>query len=349
MRLLLLLVACDNSSHLLQQHEVTAAGELLAPGGTLREAGWSRRMLQTWDASKVNDASKLRQWDFFTVQSDSAAVNLTLTDLGFIQLASVGVVDYAKSAKHDASLFKGGGDVLALSGALEGDASLTAGGVTAMHFHTSGDTTQIDFSIPMSLLGEAAQGSFTIHRRPTLEYLSLATPFAGDPHQFFFEQKLEGMTADGTVTVGGSSWTFSSASAVMDWGRGQWPQSATWRWAGASGVSGGKTLSFNLGEGFGDDTHGTENLIVYDDVAHKLGRVSWTHGDDPLADWSFHGDGVSLVLHPVAKETGGLDFGAKYSHLKKGYGTFSGTLTVDGLTLAVDNLDGFAEEEELAW
>jgi hypothetical protein len=28
-----------------------------------------------------------------------------------------------------------------------------------------------------------------------------------------------------------------------------------------------------------------------------------------MADWTFSGSGVSLTLHPAAKEMGGLDFG----------------------------------------
>src|SRR5207248_3824070 len=172
--------------------------------------------------------------------------------------------------------------------------------------------------------------------------------FDGDPHQFFYEQKQEGLVANGTLTVGSSTWTFDNAGAVMDWGRGQWPQKVHWRWAG--GWSGGaQPFAFNLGNGFGDDTRGTENLVIIGTTAHKLGEVTWSHGDDPLSDWTFSGDGVSLTLHPAAKETGGLDFGTKYSHLKKGYGTFDGSFTVDGMTLSVDGAAGFAEEEDLAW
>jgi hypothetical protein len=348
MRWLWLLVACGSSPHVLAQHEVTSAGDLLTSDGTLREAGWSRQMLQTWDPARVHDKSFLRQWDFFSLQSDTAAVNLTLTDLGFVQLASVGVIDIPASTSHSAEEFKGsGGDTLTLGTDLSGTSSLVVSGTSVMSFVTNGDT-RIDFAIPASLLGEAAQGSLVIHR-PAQEFLSLATPFSGDSHQFFYEQKIEGLTADGTVTIGSSSWSFNAAPAVEDWGRGQWPQQVTWRWAGGSGSAGGQPISFNLGEGFGDDTRGTENLIVVNGVAHKLAEVSWSHGDDPLADWSFSGGGVSLTLHPAAKESGGLDFGTKYSHLKKGYGTFQGTVSVDGLSLTLEGVTGFAEEEQLAW
>jgi hypothetical protein len=356
--LALLLGACEEPSgpRPLAQHEVTAAGPLLTSDGKLREPGWAQRQLFSWDAALVHDKTKLRQWDFFTISNESAAVNLTLTDLGFVQLASVGVVDFATSAKHEARLFKGSGtDQFTLSPAVEGSASLQADGAAtpALRFVTTADRTDVTIDIPESLLGEAAQGSFTIQRRPQMPYLSLATPFTEDPFQFFFEQKIAGMTADGSVTVGTGSWTFSGAEAVMDWGRGQWPQQVTWRWGGGSGTAGGSSVALNLGEGFGDDTSGTENLLVYGDVAHKLGRVSWKHtAGDPMQDWTFaSSDGrVALVLHPTAQEIGGLDFGSKFSKLEKAYGTFSGTVALDdGTKLTLDGVAGFAEEQKLAW
>jgi hypothetical protein len=341
---------------MLAQHEVTASGALLDGSGRLREPGWAQRQLQTWDPTLVQDKSKLRQWDFFTISSATAAVNLTLTDLGFVQLASVGVVDFATSAKHEAMLFKGAGtDQFTLSTAVEGSASLVADGAPApaLRFVTTADRTEVEIAIPESLLSEAASGSFTITRRPQMPYLSLATPFAEDPFQFFFEQKIQGMSADGMVTVGAGSWTFTSAEAVMDWGRGQWPQKVTWRWGGGSGLSGGATVALNLGEGFGDDTRGTENLLVHGDTAHKLGRVSWQHtAGDPMKAWTFSSsDGrVQLVLHPIAQETGGLDFGAKFSKLEKAYGTFAGTVALDdGTKISFDGVAGFAEEQNLAW
>jgi hypothetical protein len=215
----------------LAQHEITQAGALLDGEGRLREPGWSRRQLLDWNASAVHDPARLRQWDFFTVENQAVAVNLTLTDLGFAQLGSVGVVELATGATHQSSLFKSFGDQLTLSAAVEGSASLTPAGAAspAISFATSSDTSTLTIDIPASLLGAAASGRFTIHRRPAMQYLSLATPFSQDPHFFFYEQKIPGQTADGTLTVGAQSWSFAadSAVAVMDWGRGEWPSSAT--------------------------------------------------------------------------------------------------------------------------
>ena len=139
----------------------------------------------------------------------------------------------------------------------------------------------------------------------------------------------------------------------MDWGRGEWPAQVTWRWAAASATLEGVPLSFNLGEGFGNPSYGSENLVIYGDAVSKLGRVTWSHdASDPLRDWTLSsGDGrLQLVLHPAAKETGGINLGDKYSKLHKGYGTYSGTIVLDGgQRLTVSGMPGFAEEEELSW
>ena len=339
------------------QHQITAEGDLLTEAGTLREPGWAPRQLLHYNQRRVQDPSHLRRWDFFDVANGEVAVNFTMVDLGFVRLCSVGLLQFADGTQHGTSLFGGTGDAFLLSPGVVGTASFTSQGAAgpAMTFVSDADETTIDVDLPGSLLGEATRGRLALHRRPNLPYLSLATPFAEDPHLFFFEQKIPGMTADGTLTIGAQSWSFASDSstAIMDWGRGQWPTTVTWRWAALAGTVDGAPLAVNLGEGFGDPSAGTENLVVYDNLPHKLGAVEWTHdADDPARDWSFRSpDGrVNLVLHPAAREVDDLDLGSQYQHLRKGYGRFSGSITLeDGRTLTLDALPGFAEEMHLAW
>lgn len=339
------------------QHEVTAVGELLTTDGTLREPGWSQHMLQHWDPSRVHDKTALRQWDFFTVLDETAACNLTLLDLGFAQIATVGVVDFADSTAHQTSVFAAPGDTFQLSAAVDGDAQLkpALAAAPALAFSTAAGQSRVDIAVPQSLLGDAGMGTLTLTRPDARPYLSVATPFDSDSHQFFYEQKIPGLAANGTVTIGARSWTFDPATAyaVMDWGRGQWPSTAMWHWAGASGTVGGAPFSFNLGDGFGNARAATENLVVAGEVANKLAEVDWTHdANDPMKDWTFAArDGrLKLTLHPIAHETGGLDLGVRYTHLQKAYGHYSGTITLDdGTIVTLDGLLGFAEEEHLSW
>ncbi len=339
------------------QHEITTEGELLASDGTLREPGWARRQLLHFNVRAVRDPSALRRWDFFTVSNAEVAVNFTLVDLGFVQLASVGLVELGSSTQRGTSLLGGSSDVLALSPAVVGTAKFTKRGAAgpAMTFVSDADESTLTVDLPGSVLGEATHGVLALHRRPGMPYLSLATPFQEDPHLFFFEQKIPGMTADGTLTIGERTWSFSaeSSTASMDWGRGQWPSSVTWRWAAISGVVDGAPIALNLGDGFGDPSAGTENLLVFDDVPYKLGTVAWNHDpDDPLKDWTFvSADGrVNLVLHPTAREINDLDLSRNYQHLRKGYGKVSGSIVLgNGRLLTMSDLTGFAEEMHLAW
>jgi hypothetical protein len=336
----------------LRQHQITAPGDLLTTDGRLREPGWATTDLLRWDPERVADPSKLRQWDFFTIANGQVAVNLTLADVTF-QLGSVGVVEMDTGAASS-SVVLASTDGLALSAELGEDASVH-GASGDVAFTAAGTDTVVTIDISNPPIGSPVQGSLTIHRRPEMPFLSLATPFTEDAHDFFYEQKIPGLTAEGTLTVGDRTWTFAPADtiAVMDWGRGQWPPMITWQWASGSGEVEGTPFAFNLGGGFGEDRAGTENIVFFGDVPTKLGRVTWKHDPaDLLADWTFRDDDgrLSLVLHPLAPEVSNLDLGSKYSHVRKAYGRFSGTVVAaGGHTLSIEGILGAAEEEDASW
>ncbi|MCB7430231.1 DUF2804 domain-containing protein, partial [Erysipelatoclostridium ramosum] len=60
-----------------------------------------------------------------------------------------------------------------------------------------------------------------------------------------------------------------------DWGRGVWTYDNTWYWGNGNGLVEGKPFGFNVGYGFGDTTAASENLLLYDGVAHKLEDVTF--------------------------------------------------------------------------
>lgn len=66
-----------------------------------------------------------------------------------------------------------------------------------------------------------------------------------------------------------------TATAVLDWGRGVWTYQNTWYWGSASGYVDGVPFGMNLGYGFGDTRAATENMLLYDGVAHKLDQVDF--------------------------------------------------------------------------
>jgi hypothetical protein len=130
-----------------------------------------------------------------------------------------------------------------------------------------------------------------------MPYLSLATPFADDPYGFFYEQKVPGMTADGTLTMGDRTVTFAGAGAVTDWGRGQWPATVTWRWASASGTAGGVPLAMNFGE---RRPRAAQTLVVHD------GAAPWVQcADAPRHPWTWIGRRKRRAAPPAPRSRAG--------------------------------------------
>src|SRR5262249_13227015 len=160
-------------------------------------------------------------------------------------------------------------------------------------------------------LGPAARGELSLEREPRDEYLSLATPFADDPRAFFFEQKIPGLRAQGTLTVGGVSYAFDRTTSygIIDCGRRVWPSAVVWRWGCGLHARDGARHAFNLGNGFGNMSAASENVFILDGVAYKLGPVDWEYdAAHPMQPWRFRDrrGRVDLTLDPVASERGGF-------------------------------------------
>jgi hypothetical protein len=340
------------------EHEITQPGDLLAEGGTLREAGWARRQLLRYDRALVAEPGRLREWDFFTLMDDEVVVNISVSNLGILSIVTVALIDLRDQTTYSAAYLPAAADRFDLSSAASGDTQVTRAqdGRAVVDFRTTPGERSLRFDLPESLLGAAARGDLTLFQDPGSDYLSLATPFAEDPHGFFFEQKIPGMKVAGVITVGPVEHAFVPARsyAVMDWGRGVWPHEVLWRWGGGFQDAGGRSVAFNLGNGFGDMRRASENLFLAGGRGYKLGPVDWTYdAAHPLAPWTFadRAGRLALRLTPLYHEPGGFSLGGAYSQqIDKVYGHYSGTVILsDGSRLELHDVLGFAEEVQLRW
>lgn len=341
------------------QHEITRPSDLLAGDGTLVQKGWSRRELLRFNIENVRgNRDHLRQWDFYTVMNRRAAINFTITDIGLAAVGSVDLKDFATGATHSAALAKFSPvDDFRLSSGSSGDSLFFPHGATrpAIRFTTDGERRTIDIEIAQSALSEEMHGRIVLTRPADDDFLALATPFDEGAALFFYEQKIPGFTAEGSLTVGSETYTFSAtdSSAVMDWGRGMWPERALWRWSAAAGYVGGARVSFNLGYGFGNTAAASENIVIYDGRAQKLGQVDWKYDvTQPMRPWKVTSpDGrVNLLLNPFFYESNRAFLGIGSSELHKVYGTFQGAMTLDdGRKIEVRDFLGFAEQFRVWW
>lgn len=330
-------------------------GPVLDSRGALRSHGWSPAEVLRFNADAVTTPpSRLRRWDFFTVANPRFAVNFTLADVGFARFCSVDVIDFRDGrtfTNFAVPLVKR--DLLKLSDTSRGSTICKMGGAE-IRFETYADRRVLTVNLPGGLFTAGIHGALTLRQSRAHEFLSLAMPFTEAAGTFFYENKIPALPAEGTLEVDGEPFTFAPADSfgIMDWGRGVWPAELTWYWGGAAGRVGGDEVGFNLGFGFGDTSAATENVIVVNGKAHKLGVVDW-HFDraDWMKPWRFTSpDGrVALDFTPVYPQVVDVDAGFKAAELHKVYGTYRGTLVLDDGRVVTVELFGFAEEMALRW
>jgi hypothetical protein len=341
--------------------EITERGPLLNSDGTLRVAGWSRRETLTFNGEVIHGEplSRLRRWDFYAVQNTAGTFSLTVMDIGFITLCAFDWLDLKTGETATAALPQLSNEVeIRLS---DGGYDSTRCGrrgdpSPVLSFDTVGNERRLRFDFPATSWGPAVSGSFVLHEHEEQEYLALVTPFPSDPFSFFYEQKIPGSVAEGTLQIDGALHAFAATDAVafMDWGRGVWPHQLMWRWGGAGGrLADGRRFGLNLGNGFGDTSYASANLLVIDGKAHKLGVVEWTYDRaHPEKPWRFRSpDGnVDLTLTPTQPAKTGVNLVLKYADMTKAYGALQGAIRLDdGARVELDTATAFAEDVQIRW
>ena len=342
------------------QHEILQPIPLLDENGDLTEPGFARRLLPVYDRSKVRGgATRLKEWDYYYIGNDRFGVALTIADNSYMGLDSVSFLSFAgkpwQITKSPMRIFPMGRTGLPQS---------SERGVTAI----SGKGYALMFQVErgcrtLTAHMEKFRGNdpIDIHVKLTHEpeeSMVICTPF-DKPGHFYYNQKINCMRAEGTVTIGGEEYRFDPGEsfAVLDWGRGVWTYHNTWYWGSASGLVDGEDFGFNIGYGFGDTSAATENMLFYKGKTHKLSRVSFhipqIRGKEAyLQPWTFTSDDgrFELEFDPILDRAADTDFKVLRSNQHQVFGRFSGTVVLDdGKRLEIRDLMGFAEKVENKW
>ena len=180
-------------------------------------------------------------------------------------------------------------------------------------------------------------------------------PFAEQRGGFFYECKAPAIAAEGTVVVGHKRHDFRAgeAFAVLDWGRGVWPNRVFWRWGAATFKCNGRVVGLNLGDGFGETSAAGENIAIIDGRAYKLGRADWQlDRKNYLAPWRITSPDQRLTLEfaPVYDQHTNLNLFIKGIRAHRVWGRFTGRLRLDdGSEIQLPPSMGFAEEVWIKW
>ena len=335
------------------QIEITKPMELLDADGHITKEGWARKPHWQYDRTKIKSPwYRIKEWDYYAVISHDKLYGITLTvaDLGFLGLASICWLDFRNKTSYQLDTMR-----LLPKGTFNLPPSSERGTVAfsdkklRLLFEIRGNQRIITVASP-GFMENGLTGRIVLQQDPDMDSMVIATSWAENRQAFYYNRKINCMSAEGTVNMGGTMYKFNQTSdfACLDWGRGNWTYKNRWFWGSASGMIDGAPFGFNIGYGFSDRTPASENMLFYKGTAHKLDQVTF-HIDpvDYLAPWRFtSNDGrFELTFEPAVDRSSRTDMLLIKSIQHQVFGYFSGDVVLDdGTKIHLDKFLGFAED-----
>lgn len=106
------------------------------------------------------------------------------------------------------------------------------------------------------------------------EKMVILTPFYESDRMFFLNDKENYYRASLNARFGDFTYSSSDFYGCMDFGRGYWPYHHEWYWGNAAFDNNGRDIAWNIGWGFGDLSHATENVVFIDRRVLKLNTLT---------------------------------------------------------------------------
>lgn len=337
------------------------AGNLLSKNGHLTEAGYAHSLVKKYNRADIKAPHyKIKEWDYYLVHNQDFGVALTVADNSYMGLISATFLNFRKKTEKTLSPM-----IPFTFGRLRLPASSENGDIAVVKpqyeisFTHEGENRRLKLKMENFDQGQPLLVDVLL-THPPQDSMVIATPFPDAPKAFYYNQKIIGMRAEGTVNYLGKTHVLSSDSAcgLLDWGRGVWTYDNTWYWSAAQGLVSGKSFGFNLGYGFGDSHAATENMLFYEGIAHKLEGVRFEipmtsdQKEDYMKPWRFTStDGrFEAQFTPILDRAAYTSLGIILSDQHQVFGYFDGKAILDdGTTVPLDHFLGFAEKVRNKW
>lgn len=334
-----------------RNHEITKVQPLLLTDGSLREPGWSKQLVQQYDRNKIKAPKfRIKEWDYYLVLNEDFAGAFTVSDLGYMGMLSVSLLNFKEGWEHTESI-------------------LTAFPMGKFNMPSTSEKGDVIYQDKRLKIGfRLVDGKRVIKCRfkdfwegkpfkcdieldqPEQDTMVIATPWKEKKTAFYYNQKINCMPASGTMEYDGKIYTFNKETdfGTLDWGRGVWTYDNTWYWGSGNGVVNGKSFGFNIGYGFGDTSAASENMLFYDGKAHKLDDVEFHFSkDDYMKPWKFtSSDGrFEMDFVPILDRAACTDVKIILSDQHQVFGKMTGKAILDdGTVIELKDFVCFAED-----
>lgn len=343
------------------QTEITQPSNLLLPSGQLAQVGWARQPLLDCNLEaahfypgRILQRFRLKRWDYYAFFTPHHFFSATIADLGYAGNIFVYILDFSTGELHEEGL------VIPLSRGITIPRNSTAGDAifedqrAKLSFRLEDDRRLVSVEWPGFNQGRGIEAQITLNCPPDHESMNIVIPIG--EKRFYYNRKVNCLPADGYLNYGELREEIDPGESLgsLDWGRGVWEYSSFWNWASASGfLPDGRTIGLNLGTGFGDTSHATENCLVLDGRIHKLVDVKFEYDpDDYASPWAFRDTGgrINLDFIPFKERLARTNLLLIFSEVHQMFGRYSGWVKADdGEKIEIQDLIGFAEEHHARW
>lgn len=343
------------------QTEITERGNLLKPNGELAQVGWSRQPLLDCNLesarfypARMLQRFRVKRWDYYAFFTPNHFFSATIADLGYAGNIFVYILNFSTGELHEESLvipFSRG--IFLPRNSTIGDANF-ADNRAKISFKLEHGARRISVDWPNFNQGCGIQAEITLSTPSQHESMNIVIPIGEG--RFYYNTKINCLPAEGFIQYGDLNKTLSPEESLgsLDWGRGVWEYNSFWQWASASGfLPDGRTIGINLGAGFGDTSHASENCVILNGRIHKLSQVNFSY--DPgnyTVPWQFKDDEDRLHLEfiPFKGRQAVTNLLLIYSEVHQIFGRYTGWIQTDqGEKLDIHDLVGFAEDHHARW
>ena len=256
------------------QRRIITPGPLHDEKGHLIETGYATELLKTYDRSRVAASRlKVKEWDYYAVCTDRFTLALTIDHNGYMTMDSISLLDFERNTQITKSAmslpFLSPRELPASS--KKGDIRVSGKGYM-ISFENDGISRRLTGYMNKFSQDKTIVFDLTLSDEPQ-ESMVIVTPYKDHPEAFYYNQKINCMRVDGTITLGELEYRCDPADcfAVLDWGRGVWTYDNTWYWGSASGLVDGSPSG-----SMWDTALGTRPQPVRTSWYMKERSISWT-------------------------------------------------------------------------
>lgn len=329
-------------------HIITKSTSLLDDKGLVIEPGFSKQPNWVYDRRKFQVPHyRMKEWDYYMINTGEIAIAFTLSDLGYMRMASVTFLDLKKSLDVTKTfLAPPAKDYFMPVTSRAGSSEFTNKDID-LYYETTGKNRHISCYIKNFYNKGCFKADLTFSDFPE-ESMNILTPWEDRKH-FYLNEKVNCMPVEGKVVFNYHIYKFNKKDhcGVLDWGRGLWPYQSRWYWGTASAIVDGVPFGFNLGYGFGDLSAASENCLFYKGKVHKLDRVEFTIPQDPMEQWTItSSDGrFEATFDPVFDRAADIDVKIIHTDQHQYFGFINGKAKLDnGRMYEMKNLPAAFED-----